>query len=67
MEWPSESRWRAHVIRAARCVMLAHGGAVQGQAPRPSIEARWEAALENRGAAGSSIRPAGRVAAFGAP
>jgi hypothetical protein len=67
IEWFRESRWRAHVINAARCVMDARSGTVQGRVSRPSIGVRPEAAREVRGAAGPMIPQAGCIATFIAP
>jgi hypothetical protein len=64
MDWLRESRWRSHVIFAARCAGSGQSAAVQGPAPRQSIGVQREAALESRGAAGSSIPPAGCIATF---
>jgi hypothetical protein len=68
IEWFRESRWRAHVINAARCVTDARSGTVQGRVPRrPSIGVRPEAAREVRGAAGPMIPQAGCIATFVTP
>jgi hypothetical protein len=67
-EWFRESRWRTHVIGAARSVVEARSGAaVEGRAPRPSIGVRRDAALETRGVAGRLIPSAGCIAGFITP
>jgi hypothetical protein len=67
IEWFRESRWREHVIDAARRVMDARSGTVQGRVPRPSIGVRPQAAREVRGAAGPMIPQAGCIATFVSP
>ena len=63
MGWSSESRWRTHVIGAARCVTT-RDGAVQGLAPQSIIGVQPQAARETRGAADRLIPPAGCIASF---
>jgi hypothetical protein len=64
MDWLRESRWRTHVIVAARCVDPAQSHAISGQKSQQSIGVQRTAALESRGAAGYLLPPAGRIATF---
>ncbi len=66
MEWLRDSRWREHVVVAARCVESAPLKAFQGQL-RQSIGTKRRPPIQTPAAPSELLPAAASVASFGTP